>query len=77
MTLVIEGKIKIVRDFMIYYLYIFECQYIIWKWLSTKLELFTLKNGINATQHNIAISCISKIKISVYRFFQKIILLGR
>lgn len=33
MNLVIEGKIKIERDFMKYYLYIFLRQYIIWKWL--------------------------------------------
>ena len=57
MTLVMEGKINIERDFVKYYLYIFLRQYIIWKWLSTKLELFTLKNDINVTQHNIAISC--------------------
>ena len=55
--LVIEGKIKIERDFMTYYLYIFVHQYVIWKWLETKLELFMLKNDINVLQHNIAINC--------------------
>lgn len=74
MTLVIEGNIKIERDFVKYYLYIFyvstlfenDCQQS-WNYSRLKMSLMLP----NIILPSVAKGIISEIKISVYRFFLK------
>ena len=57
MTLVMEGKINIERDFVKYYLYIFLRHYIIENDCQQSWNYSGLKMTLMLPQHNIAISC--------------------